>query len=65
MDISICIVPVAIILFKEISEYRRLKYAAKILGNEHKLPQVEICDDLRLDGLHHNNSLKNQKESLI
>ena len=59
MDISVCIVPVAIILFKEISEYRRLKDAAKILGNANKLPEVEICDDLKLDGLHHNDSLKN------
>ena len=44
VDISICIVPVVIILFKEISEYRRLKYAAKIIGDDkHQNIEIQIC----------------------
>ena len=51
VDISICIVPVVIILFKEISEYRRLKYAAKIIGDDkHQNIEIQICNDLKLEG---------------
>ena len=36
VDITVCIVPVVIILIKEISEYRRLKSAANILTDHGK-----------------------------
>ena len=55
VDITICIVPVLIILIKEISEYRHLKSAAKILAHP---GSKSITDEDR-------EALMNRKRSIV